>query len=96
MRISGSNDGGDDGSGDVVKALENKNTLLQQTNDKLSGENEIEEELNSCETERDILAERVEASQCEVDSLKKAGVDYSSRQSQWKRRSVSLKKRSSS
>ena len=75
---SESNNSGDDASGDVaLKALENKNTLLQQTNDKLCAEKtKLKAELNSCETERDILAERVETSQCEVDSLKKAGVDY--------------------
>ena len=39
---SESNNSGDDASGDVaLKALENKNTLLQQTNDKLCAENEI-------------------------------------------------------
>ena len=56
---SESNNSGDDASGDVaLKAIENKNTLLQQTNDKLCAEKtKLKAELNSCETERDILAE---------------------------------------
>ena len=54
---SESNNSGDDASGDVKKkALENKNTPLQQANDKLCAENEIGGRIKLGETERDILA----------------------------------------